>query len=383
MNAIVKTEPQKKLMLLEFMADKYSLNPDEFSKTVRATCGLLTATPEQFAAFLIVSKEYDLNPLTKEIYAFPGKGGGIVPIVSVDGWVNLVNSHDKCDGFEFADEHDDNGALVSYTCTMHRKDRTHPTIVTEYLSECIRNTEPWKMKNRMLRHKSFIQAARYAFGFAGIYDEDEGRVIAEAVDMTRDAAPPRNVTKTIEHQPEVVIPDEELLSYEDGRGILVIEPHELVPLAKDSFEAWAKRYMEVRDTSPDTATVFKWIDANKIHLKKLDGSAKWSGEVKRTTEELISRLRPPTDEFPSDTPMEAVTIEEQQPPRRGRPPKPNMDRDYDGWVNHYLRKISECKSVDEIEEIFAAIDGEWERILSPDRESLMGARRETEAKMEP
>jgi hypothetical protein len=85
MNAIVKAEPPQKLMLLPYMADKYSLLPDEFSKTVRATCGLSTATPEQFAAFLIVAKEYDLNPLTKEIYAFPGKGGGIVPIVSIDG----------------------------------------------------------------------------------------------------------------------------------------------------------------------------------------------------------------------------------------------------------------------------------------------------------
>lgn len=182
--AIRKQETSQKLMLLDYMADKYSLTADEFRKTVRATCGLSTATGEQVAAFLIVAKEYDLNPLTKEIYAFPGRGGGVVPIVSIDGWVNLVNSHPQCDGFDFAVENDPQGGLFSMTCTMHRKDRKHPTIVTEYLSECVRSTEPWKMKHRMLRHKSFIQAARYAFGFAGIYDEDEGRTIAEAVDVT-------------------------------------------------------------------------------------------------------------------------------------------------------------------------------------------------------
>ena len=197
MNALVKSEP--KMMLLPYMADKYSLLPDEFAKTVRATCGLAAATPEQFAAFLIVAKEYSLNPLTKEIYAFPGRGGGIVPIVSIDGWVNLVNSHPQCDGFDFVAGYDANSALFSYTCTMHRKDRQHPTVVTEYLSECVRPTEPWKMQHRMLRHKALIQAARYAFGFAGTYDEDEGRVIAET-DAPPRLAPPRNI-KTIEHQP--------------------------------------------------------------------------------------------------------------------------------------------------------------------------------------
>lgn len=184
MNQIaIRTEPQSKLMLLAYMADKYSLSEVEFSKTVRATCGLATATQEQFAAFLIVAKEYSLNPLTKEIYAFPSRGGGIVPIVSIDGWVNLVNSHGACDGFEFEMEHTDS-VLISCTCRMYRKDRKHPVTVTEYLSECIRATEPWKMQHRMLRHKSLIQAARYAFGFSGVYDEDEGRTIAEAVDVT-------------------------------------------------------------------------------------------------------------------------------------------------------------------------------------------------------
>lgn len=187
--ALRKEQGNQKLMLLDYMADKYSLNPDEFGRTVRATCGLSTATPEQVAAFLIVAKEYDLNPLTKEIYAFPGRGGGVVPIVSIDGWVNLVNSHPQCDGFDFAVQNDESG-LFSITCTMHRKDRKHPTVVTEYLSECVRATDPWKMKHRMLRHKSFIQAARYAFGFAGIYDEDEGRVIAEMRDVTPREEPP-------------------------------------------------------------------------------------------------------------------------------------------------------------------------------------------------
>ncbi|WP_236843353.1 RecT family recombinase [Bradyrhizobium icense] len=165
------------------------MEPQAFEATVRATC-IQKASREEFAAFLLVAKEYGLNPLTKEIYAFPAKGGGIVPVVSIDGWINLVNSHKACDGFEFDMEHGEGGELISCTCRMFRKDRGRPVTVTEYLSECKRGTEPWKMQHRMLRHKAMIQAARYAFGFSGIYDEDEGEKIAEMRDVTPQDEPP-------------------------------------------------------------------------------------------------------------------------------------------------------------------------------------------------
>ncbi|MEJ1172647.1 recombinase RecT [Agrobacterium sp. CMT1] len=184
MNAVAKTEAAPRTSLIATMAAKYQMDADQFAKTVRATVMPAQHTNEQFAALMLVANEYDLNPVVKEIYAFPAKGGGIVPIVSIDGWVNLVNSHPACDGFEFEFEHDDQKKLVSCTCRMYRKDRGRPVTVTEYLAECKRNTDPWKMEHRMLRHKAMIQAARYAFGFSGIYDEDEGSKIAEMRDVT-------------------------------------------------------------------------------------------------------------------------------------------------------------------------------------------------------
>lgn len=182
---------QPKLMLLDFMADKYGLKPQEFADTVRKTCGLGTSSNEEFAAFLMVAREYSLNPLLREIYAFPKQGGGIVPIVSIDGWVNLINSHKSLDGITFEMLHDEEGGLLACTCRIYRKDRAHPVEVTEYYDECKRETVPWKMKHRMLRHKSLIQCARYAFGFSGIYDEDEGVVIAEAPARAEPPRPPR------------------------------------------------------------------------------------------------------------------------------------------------------------------------------------------------
>jgi hypothetical protein len=67
------------------------------------------------------------------------------------------------------------------TCTLYIKGRSHPVRVTEYKDECFRATDPWKtMPKRMLRHKALIQSARVAFGFSGIYDEDEAERIRAA-----------------------------------------------------------------------------------------------------------------------------------------------------------------------------------------------------------
>ena len=111
-------------------------------------------------------------------------------MVSIDGWVNIINSNAQLEGFSFEMHHDENGALIACTCTMKRKDRSLPTVVTEYLAECIRNTEPWKLKYRMLRHKALVQAARYCFGLSGIYDEDEASD-QEMINITPGDAPPR------------------------------------------------------------------------------------------------------------------------------------------------------------------------------------------------
>jgi phage recombination protein Bet len=168
------TLPQSKPSALALMAGKLSVEPDKLLGTLKATV-FKGATNEELLALVVVSNEYGLNPLLKEIYAFPAKGGGIVPVVSIDGWIRMTNNHPMMDGVEFEDQRDASGKLESITCKIHRKDRAHPTVVTEYLSECKRNTDPWKMENRMLRHKALMQCARVAFGFSGITDDDEAR----------------------------------------------------------------------------------------------------------------------------------------------------------------------------------------------------------------
>lgn len=138
------------------------------------------AKPAEIVAFLAIAKQYNLNPITKEIYAF-AKGGGVQPIVSIDGWIKIINSHPQFNGMEFGDQLAADGSLQSVTCRIFRKDRDHPVAVTEYMNECRRDTAPWNQwPSRMLRHKATIQAARYAFGFSGIVDQDEAERTADA-----------------------------------------------------------------------------------------------------------------------------------------------------------------------------------------------------------
>jgi phage recombination protein Bet len=174
---------EQKAGVIAEMASSYGMNPQAFEQTMLQTVmpSNVKVTKEQVAAFLLVAREHHLNPFTKEIYAFPAKGG-IQPVVSIDGWVKLINTHPQFNGMEFVDGKDAQGHIDAITCKLFRKDREHPTEVTEYMIECRRDTEPWrKWPARMLRHKAMIQAARYAFGFAGIVDPDE----AERIDSVK------------------------------------------------------------------------------------------------------------------------------------------------------------------------------------------------------
>ena len=148
----------------------------ELAQVLKATAFKGQVSDAQMVALLVVANQYGLNPWTKEIYAFPDRQNGIVPVVGVDGWSRIINSDPNFDGMDF--QQDDE----SCTCIIYRKDRKHPVKVTEYMAECKRaNAGPWQSHpKRMLRHKAMIQCARLAFGFVGIYDKDEAERIVSA-----------------------------------------------------------------------------------------------------------------------------------------------------------------------------------------------------------
>lgn len=188
--AVIQNKPK----LVARLADKFGIDADKMLVTLKATAFRGDVSNEQMMALLVVAEQYNLNPWLKEIYAFPDKGG-IVPVVGVDGWSRIINEHPAFDGMDFHQSSE----IVTHEkaehkpcpewieCVMHRKDRSHAVVAREYLDECYRppfngRPGPWQTHTkRFLRHKAMIQAARIAFGFVGIYDQDEAERI---IDMT-------------------------------------------------------------------------------------------------------------------------------------------------------------------------------------------------------
>lgn len=161
--------------------------------TLVAAKGDKQPTNEEFVTFLAIANEYKLNPLTKEIYAFSNRGK-VQVIVSIDGWLKIINSHPQFDGLETIENFVD-GKLFSITCKIYRKDRDKPTVISELLNECAGTSEPWKKwPARMLRHKATIQAARYAFGLA-LLDEDEAERIQSVNE--KDVTPRQSQNNTL------------------------------------------------------------------------------------------------------------------------------------------------------------------------------------------
>jgi phage recombination protein Bet len=252
--APIKKEPPRSVLIT--MAKKYNMEPSAFEQTLRATVVPHNTSREQFAAFLVVANEYGLNPLTKEIYAFPARNGGIQPIVSIDGWCNLINSHPMCNGIEFDDHLDENGRVTSITARIWRKDRDKPIIVTEYMAECHRPTEPWqKWPRRMLRHKALIQCARYAFGFAGIVDPDEAERMGAGNSAPRDVTPPaRDAGPPLPQQPQPQDRDVELVTGGLDNGDVVEWTDSPQVTAEETTSA-------PRTQTTDPEAILQWIEA--------------------------------------------------------------------------------------------------------------------------
>ncbi|MGH9644777.1 MAG: recombinase RecT [Terriglobales bacterium] len=206
-----------KTSLVRKFAAKYHVEDDKLLSTLKATAFRQRqkegkppppeVTNEQMMALLIVADQYGLNPFTREIFAFPSDGG-IVPIVSVDGWIRIINERPELSSIEFEYPGEGTPPDDYYVgCTITRKDRATPITVREYFKEVYRDTAPWNSHGRrMNRHKALIQCARVAFGFAGIFDPDEAERIANAmaIDSTAEDVTDRPRGKPVTAEPRAL-----------------------------------------------------------------------------------------------------------------------------------------------------------------------------------
>jgi len=181
--------------LTSTLAEKLGMsdqNGQELIQTLKATAFKGDVSDAQMTALLVVANQYGLNPWTKEIYAFPDRQNGIVPVVGVDGWSRIINQNPQFNGMEFrASENmvemkDARPAPEWMECVIYRKDRDHPVVIREYLDEVYREPfkpgmkGPWQTHTkRFFRHKAMIQCSRLAFGYVGIYDQDEAERVVD------------------------------------------------------------------------------------------------------------------------------------------------------------------------------------------------------------
>lgn len=207
------------------MAERCNVDPAKLHSTLKNTV-FRGASDDELLALVVIANTYELNPFCgKELYAFPKRGGGITPMVGLDGWLKIANRQPNFDGMD-VDVYGDGPTPTHATCEIFLKDRTHSVKITEYFDECKRGTDPWtQMPRRMLRNKAIIQAIRVAFGIGGIHDEDEAEDIAQKPTV-------RNVTPKAKSLPAFAAP---------------IDPHarpepeqEPAPAELTADEAWSE-----------------------------------------------------------------------------------------------------------------------------------------------
>lgn len=268
--------------LVSKLADRFAMNGSDLMETLKATAFKGPVTDAQMTALLVVANQYGLNPWTREIYAFPDKNNGIVPVVGVDGWSRIINEHGAFDGMEFIDDED----AVKCTCIMYRKDRSRPIKITEYMAECRReNAQPWKTHpRRMLRHKAMIQCARLAFGFTGIYDQDEAERIVER-DVTAQGAVVGNDFMPKAKEPATEKPakkakkePEPEAEAEEGEFIPAEQPKDDGPRIQDNHAKMLRAKMTATGKQEaDLCDEFGVPALESLAFSRLNDALKWAG----------------------------------------------------------------------------------------------------------
>lgn len=145
-------------------------------------------TQTDLERLLLAAETLKLNPLNGDIYAVNSfeqsdkieievESEGphdlknptlpITLVLSIQGWMFMVNSHPQFHGISFQESETQENRLPNWMeCTIYRKDRHLPIKIREYMDEVNSMMGAWiTHPRRMLRHKCLIQCAKLAFGF--------------------------------------------------------------------------------------------------------------------------------------------------------------------------------------------------------------------------
>ncbi len=95
--------------------------------------------------FIEICRAYRLNPFKREIYGIEGWSRkdpkALTTIVGYEVYIKRADQTGKMDGWEKEIAFDKNGAPLSCTVTIYRKDWSHPFHHTAYFNETVRKKE--------------------------------------------------------------------------------------------------------------------------------------------------------------------------------------------------------------------------------------------------
>lgn len=155
------------------------------------------ASDSEFKTFLYLCKNYNLDPLKKEIY-FIKYGGKSTVITSRDGYLKIANCHEQFDGIE-SDvvyegdtllKRDDGSLHIAYGaehlsfekaklkgafCSVFRKDRSKATTVFVSIKEYYKKDAfIWQQyTNAMILKVAEAMALKRAFAISGLVTREE------------------------------------------------------------------------------------------------------------------------------------------------------------------------------------------------------------------
>ena len=157
----------------------------------------LGATHDELNMLLYLSKEYNLDPLKKEIYLIK-YGGRSTILTSRDGYLKIANENQAFDGLEsdvvyhgdklskrddgslfieYGQEHlsFDKSKLVGAFCSVFRKDRAKATTMFVSIKDYYKKGAPiWEQyTNAMILKVAEAMALKRAFSISGLVTREE------------------------------------------------------------------------------------------------------------------------------------------------------------------------------------------------------------------
>lgn len=150
---------------------------------------------EMFVGISMIAR-YELDPIAREVYVTRGKGG-IFTIISIDGWVKVLDRTDHYDGHTVEIHEEKPGVIDWVETTIYSKKRKYPTTYRAYAAEYakIGGMVAKTIPSHMLRVFCLRHAARLFTPIGGTVLTEE-----EALFIARDEPPQtqREPIKTID-----------------------------------------------------------------------------------------------------------------------------------------------------------------------------------------